>query len=400
MSSLIDSLKEKISPDLIRGLGTNLGESADSVEKALQGGSATMLATLASKAQEPGFLSQIMNLITGSGIRSAMGAAAGGGSSNVSTASQAGSAFLSTLFGSNLSGIQNKIAEFSGVRASSAGSILSMVAPMVMSTLVSKVSSQGLTASGLGNLLTSELPKLRSFLPTSLTIPGPATVASQVSHMKDNFQRDEVRPKGMNWLWIVAPAILLIGGLIWYFNRGSSVNTAVNTVKNTASQAAGAVANGAASLGAFIKTSLPGGVDLYIPQNGMENKLLVFIQNPSAPVTDDTWFDFDRLLFDTNAATLQASSQEQLQNIAVILKAYPNVHVRIGGYTDNQGDAAANLKLSQDRADSVMGQLVSIGVDPTRMDAKGYGEDHPIADNSTEQGRAQNRRIALRVTQK
>jgi outer membrane protein OmpA-like peptidoglycan-associated protein len=83
-----------------------------------------------------------------------------------------------------------------------------------------------------------------------------------------------------------------------------------------------------------------------------------------------------------------------------ILKAYPNVHVRIGGYTDNQGDGAANLKLSQDRADDVMQQIVVLGVDPTRMDAKGYGEDHPVADNSTEAGRAQNRRISLRVTQK
>jgi outer membrane protein OmpA-like peptidoglycan-associated protein len=114
----------------------------------------------------------------------------------------------------------------------------------------------------------------------------------------------------------------------------------------------------------------------------------------------ETWFDFDRLLFDTNAATLEPSSQEQLQNVANILKAYPNVHVRIGGYTDDQGDAAANLKLSQDRADNVMQQIVALGIDPTRMDAKGYGEDHPVADNSTEAGRAQNRRISLRVTQK
>ena len=82
------------------------------------------------------------------------------------------------------------------------------------------------------------------------------------------------------------------------------------------------------------------------------------------------------------------------------MKAYPNVHVRVGGYTDNQGDAAANLKLSQDRANVVMAQLVGRGIDASRLDAKGYGEDHPVADNSTVEGRAANRRIALRVTQK
>jgi OmpA-OmpF porin, OOP family len=74
--------------------------------------------------------------------------------------------------------------------------------------------------------------------------------------------------------------------------------------------------------------------------------------------------------------------------------------LRIGGYTDNQGDAAANLKLSQDRANNVMQQLVTMGVDPSRLDAKGYGEDHPVADNTTDAGRAMNRRISMRVTAK
>ena len=395
MSSLLDSLKEQITPDLIRGLASNLGESGDSVQKALQGGSAAMLATLASKAQDSGFLSQIMNLIASSSVRNAMGAAAGGGSSTVSGASQAGSTFLNMVFGNNLSSIQNKIAEFSGIRASSAGSILSMAAPMVLGTLASKVNTEGLSASGLGNLLTSELPALRSFLPAGFAIPGLSSVVPQVSRVVD-----EIRPKSKGWMWLVALAILVIGGLIWFVNRGPSVRTAVSTVTDTASQAGSAVASGAASLGAFIKTSIPGGMELNIPQNGMENRLLSFIRDPSAQVNDETWFEFDRLLFDTNSPSLQASSQEQLQNIANILKAYPNVHVRIGGYTDNQGDPAANLRLSQDRADSVLGQLGILGVEPARMDAKGYGEEHPVADNATEQGRAQNRRVALRVTQK
>jgi OmpA-OmpF porin, OOP family len=171
-------------------------------------------------------------------------------------------------------------------------------------------------------------------------------------------------------------------------------------VNSAATATSSAVSNAASSLGAFFQTSLPDGTSLNIPQNGVENKLLTFIKDPSAQVSGDTWFDFDRLLFDTNSATLQGSSNEQLGNIAAILKAYPAVHIRIGGYTDNQGDAASNLKLSQDRANTVMNQLVAMGVDPSRLDAKGYGEDHPVADNSSDAGRAQNRRISMRVTAK
>lgn len=79
MSSLLDSLKDRISPDVVRGLASNLGESTDSVQRALQTSSAAMLTSLASKAQDSGFLSQIMNLISSSGVRGAMGAAAGAG---------------------------------------------------------------------------------------------------------------------------------------------------------------------------------------------------------------------------------------------------------------------------------------------------------------------------------
>ena len=71
MSSLLDSLKEQTTPDVIRGLASSLGESGDAVQKGLLGGATTILATLASKAQEPGFLSQIMNLISGFTTRSA-----------------------------------------------------------------------------------------------------------------------------------------------------------------------------------------------------------------------------------------------------------------------------------------------------------------------------------------
>ena len=88
-------------------------------------------------------------------------------------------------------------------------------------------------------------------------------------------------------------------------------------------------------------------------------------------------------------ATLQPSSEEQLNNIAEILKAYPNVHVKIGGYTDNTGDAAANKALSEARAKNVMDALVAKGVDASRMESEGYGDQHPVGDNSTEEGRAE-----------
>ncbi|AKD56673.1 sodium-translocating pyrophosphatase [Spirosoma radiotolerans] len=152
-------------------------------------------------------------------------------------------------------------------------------------------------------------------------------------------------------------------------------------------------------LGAFSLQKLTSGVELNIPELGIENKLLTFIKGDKA-VDKTTWFDFDRLTFETGKATLKSESQEQLKNIAEILKAYPAVNVKLGGYTDNTGNAASNLKLSQDRANSVRAELEKMGIDKDRLEAEGYGQEHPVASNDTKEGRAQNRRISIRVTKK
>ena len=83
-----------------------------------------------------------------------------------------------------------------------------------------------------------------------------------------------------------------------------------------------------------------------------------------------------------------------------MLKAYPTVAIKVGGYTDNTGNAQTNTKLSADRANMVMNALVDLGINKSRLEAEGYGPQHPVASNDTEAGRAQNRRIAVRVTKK
>jgi len=74
--------------------------------------------------------------------------------------------------------------------------------------------------------------------------------------------------------------------------------------------------------------------------------------------------------------------------------------VKIGGYTDDVGSPADNRKLSEERAVNVRAQLIALGVEPYRLEAEGYGEAHPVAENSTESGRAMNRRISMLVIQK
>jgi OOP family OmpA-OmpF porin len=99
--------------------------------------------------------------------------------------------------------------------------------------------------------------------------------------------------------------------------------------------------------------------------------------------------------FASNSSKLTAASLEDLDEVAKTLQEWPDVKVEVGGHTDSQASDAFNMKLSQARAESVMKYLVSKGVDPSRLTAKGYGETRPLADNGTADGRAKNRRVEL-----
>lgn len=150
----------------------------------------------------------------------------------------------------------------------------------------------------------------------------------------------------------------------------------------------------------YIK-KLEGGFELKGNADGIESGLLGFIESDKA-VDKTTWFNFDRLTFKTGSAELDMDkSKDQLTNMFEILKAYPKVGLKIGGYTDNTGSEEANMKLSQQRAETVANALVGMGTDKSRLSPEGYGSQHPVCPaNDTEECKAKNRRIAARVTAK
>ncbi len=101
--------------------------------------------------------------------------------------------------------------------------------------------------------------------------------------------------------------------------------------------------------------------------------------------------------FETGKATLEPESYAVIDELLAYLTRKADERIEIGGHTDNVGSAAANLVLSKDRASSVMNYLISKGIDPLRLEAKGYGMSMPVESNKTEEGRAQNRRTEVKV---
>jgi OOP family OmpA-OmpF porin len=101
------------------------------------------------------------------------------------------------------------------------------------------------------------------------------------------------------------------------------------------------------------------------------------------------------LEFDIDRDTLRPASYATLDEVAASLKEWPDVRVEIQGHTDSSASAAHNQELSNRRAGSVRAYLVTKGISPSRLATKGYGEDHPIADNTTKEGKQRNRRVEL-----
>ncbi len=418
-SSMIDSILGMVTPDMKQAIASRLGESSQAVTGGLGAATAATVSGLASKAGDSGFLSQIMAMVSGGGgqnILSSLSSIASGGPSGA--IGDAVNKFLPLVFGSQQGQVTSQIAQQAGISSASAGGILKIAAPLVLGYFAKMQSAGSLNAGSLGSMLKAEAPSLGS-------IPGAGVLKGAADSVSSGAGRaasaigsgvDSAAASGSRWL--VPLAILGAVILAWLLFRSLSgpstpAATAPLAAADTAPTAPAPVAtptppadvappaNSAwAALGEMTKVTLPDGTVLNIPANGVESKLIAYLNDPNSTVTDDKWFDFDRLLFDTGNATLQPASQEQVNNVGAILKAYPKVKIRLGGYTDNTGNAAANVKLSEARANGVMAELVKLGTDATRVSAKGYGEEHPVADNATEEGRAKNRRISMRVTEK
>ncbi len=107
--------------------------------------------------------------------------------------------------------------------------------------------------------------------------------------------------------------------------------------------------------------------------------------------------DFSNITFEPSSAALTATAQETLDSTAKALVENPSVNIRVDGHTDSSGNPEGNLRISKKRAQAVVEYLVNAGVENTRIEANGFGDQFPIVPNETKAGRIKNRRIEIKV---
>lgn len=421
MDNILQILKKYVTTDVVKHLMATLGESETGVSRAIDTAMPTVFAGLLNCTGDHKVMTGIHELMqetqnTGDALANVSSYV--GENNNHNPFLELGGKLLGTLFGGRMGSVSEYISSHAGVKKPSATAILGMVTPMIMGFLGREIKDERLNVGGLIHLLAGQKANILS------DISAGALSSLELNHVNGNkgFATSASNDKatGLNWL-IPLAAMMILGGFLLYNVRGCNGGEASNISTNaTVIEAPKPIATLPtkpttdtikadtsakidpmwAHLGNLSARKLPNGTSLNLPEKGVENRLIAFIEDNSKQVDKTTWFDFDRLLFDTGKSTLRKESQEQLKNVSEIMKAYSNVEIKIGGYTDNQGKEENNVKLSNERANSAMNEIVKLGVDAARIKAEGYGSQHPVADNATPEGREKNRRVSIRVTKK
>ena len=155
-----------------------------------------------------------------------------------------------------------------------------------------------------------------------------------------------------------------------------------------------------ALIGAASGAALGGGIGYYM--DVQEAKLRQKMKGTGVSVTrsgDQIILNMpNNVTFDSNASQLKPAGANTLSGVAMVLKEYEDTRVHIIGHTDSSGSRELNMRLSEQRAESVGTALITMGVDASRLSMSGVGPDQPVASNSTAAGKAQNRRVTLTLS--
>lgn len=436
-SNLIEMVKNLVTPQIVSGAASSLGESEGGISKALQGIFPTVFGGLLEKTSLPegtNTVAQLAGEHYNSGILGSLGNYFGTGSIGILSS---GAGFLNGIFGSKADGVASVISNFAGIKTSSATSLLSLVASAVLAFLGKHATENNLNANGIANLLNSQNDNIRDAIPTGLNLGSifgdqeravknvAAGAGSTVAHAAHYIKEPEVVDPGGFSRWILPVLLLILLAMAsWYmYSRGSNEPATSSgehhgshspalaggggvavTAPATSGRLDSTTGNYEYELGKNVTIDLPNSAGkLDVGEFSTENKLYKFLLDTSIGVdtVKGNWFEFTNVRFKTGSADITDESMVQLKNMVAISKAFPAAKFKVGGYTDNTGNAAANISLSQKRAETVAAMLKKLGAASSAITgAEGYGPQHPIGDNASAEGRAMNRRVAVNVKAK
>jgi outer membrane protein OmpA-like peptidoglycan-associated protein len=401
-ANLMEAVSGLVTPDLVQKAAGASGESPEGTRASLLGAVPTLFAGLAQGASTPTGAASVFGLVTRAATK---------------PKEVGGQGLLSSIFGNRSEAVTDALANSSGVRRSSAGGILALMGPLVLSVLGKEVMSRGLSAGGLTDLLFShkkailDNPNLPKGLGDALGVSklsdlgGPAAsvagpTVSTIETGKPTVERDvreRVRePVGpvkrpSRWPIMLLPALLLGVLALWGLSnmfKGRPQMPEVNTNSPTMRQPTG-VQEPQAPQAPQVKAPEVNAPQLNAPAINNPEINKPEVGRTEAPLPETNFH------FNTGSATLAHGATQSVDTLVSYMKANPTAKIKVEGFADTTGNASANAALSASRAVSVKKVLVAHGIDPSRVETTGMGQDHPVAPNDNSADRAQNRRAEI-----
>jgi outer membrane protein OmpA-like peptidoglycan-associated protein len=393
--NFLDAVKGQFTNELLGKAASYLGESDATVQKGLDTVIPVALAGIVKKA-EGGNTESLLNFAKQALDSGILNNLAGSFTSGGSGIPSIGPSLISGLFGDKFGAIANAVSSFTGMKGASSSSLFGSIVPMALALLGKFAKDNNSTPGAISSLLSSQKSSIMSSLPAGFDLTKLLGASDPIKAAVHQASAPEVK-SGNKWLM---PLLLLLGGaaLLWWFLRGCGEPkiTEPVVVHDTLTKTNVIVVDREP-----LKVKLPNGVELDAYKGSIEDLLVAFLNDPNAKPGNDNWFDFSDLNFKFATAEIIPESRKELDNIIQILKAYPAVKIKLGGYTDKIGDEAANKKLSRERAEAVMAALKDGGVGAQVEGAEGYGSEFAkYPETAPEEDRLKDRRVSVSVRAK
>ncbi len=441
-NSLLNQIQKYITPELLSKLSAQTGESEAAISKGIGISIPTILGGLLGKSQQGGLgsvLSKVTDLIGGTTtdavnhenslidvVKDLFGGNWNAVLSAIASYAGLSSSSVNSLFGASAFGIFDHFKQTSGLEESSINSLLQTNKSAISAALPSGLSWSALGLGSLGLGLGDSLDGIGENIKETFN-DVKETVSEKWEQTKDaientyddvkdtvsntydstknrveNYSNNNNNEGGGGWLKYLLIPLLLGIVLIFFLYRGCDKKTENQETVTTTDTLNGSTTT-TTTTRVTKEVVINDQVKLNAYTDGIEDKLVTFLnkgdyKTMTEEQLKETWFDFDNLNFEHGTANVLPESQQQLDNIAQILSAFPNVKIKIGGYTDKTGDEAVNKKISKDRAEAVKKFLTDKGLGNQVVDAEGYGSEfavHPA--DASEELRVTDRKVAVSV---
>ena len=396
-----ESLKESISPQMLKTAAATLREDEKGVASAV----AVLLPSLLVRFMDQGETARVNETIREAGNAELFDRRAeifaGHG---IDGGMNLGERFENELVGAENKAYPNAVAAESGISAASADRLSGWVAAVIAGYVGHKIVRNNLSMSAVMAGLRQERGSVVKEIPVK--VGRAAGISGMCSSSAPVAGRDGKKNNWLVWLIIVLIVVIIVFLSIRSCNRNGGGEVVAVTENVTVVPTAPAAQTAAAKEGlTFVEHKLPDGRTIRVAEGGCEDCMLKYLQSDAyRKATNEelskNWIQFDKIDFMHDSETaLAGNSMEQLDNIAAILKIYPDVRIRIGGFADKTGTRAVNYEISKKRAEYIKSILVKDGIPADRISTEGFGKEFAtVPADATAAQRAVDRSIAMRFT--